>query len=82
MDGDSSGGAMPHCTNSQSFKVSGYEKVEEEGALIKTWTRKVVMQSQRVVQGKDVFSFPLFEADVVINLPKQKPIRPMYIRER
>ncbi|MDF2672881.1 MAG: hypothetical protein K0R09_1146 [Clostridiales bacterium] len=74
--GDSSGGAIAGMApTTQSFKVSGYEKMaEEEGAEIKNFDREgVVEASCESRPGEKMFiAKPIFDADVVINLPKLK----------
>lgn len=74
--GDSSGGAIAGIApTAQSFKVSGYEKVaEEEGALIKNFDKEGVVEVEPKGKFKEkmFLAKPLFEADVVINLPKLK----------
>ncbi|HHZ02626.1 MAG TPA: DUF362 domain-containing protein [Tissierellia bacterium] len=74
--GDSSGGAIAGVApTAQSFKVSGYEKVaREEGAIIKNFDKEGVVEVEPKGKFKDKMYLPkpLFEADVVINLPKLK----------
>lgn len=74
--GDSSGGAIAGIApTAQSFKVAGYEKVaKEEGAEIKNFDREGVIevQPQSKFDEKMYLAKPIFEADVVINLPKLK----------
>jgi uncharacterized protein (DUF362 family) len=74
--GDSSGGAIAGIApTAQSFKVSGYEKVaEEEGAEIKNFDREGVVAVQPQSQCGEMMYIakPMFDADVVINLPKLK----------
>ena len=74
--GDSSGGAIAGIApTAQSLKVSGYEKVaEEEGALIKNFDKEGVVEVEPKGKFKEkmFLAKPLFEADVVINLPKLK----------
>jgi uncharacterized protein (DUF362 family)/NAD-dependent dihydropyrimidine dehydrogenase PreA subunit len=74
--GDSSGGAIAGIApTAQSFKVSGYEKVaNEEGALIKNFDKEGVVEVEPKGKFKEkmFLAKPLFEADVVINLPKLK----------
>lgn len=74
--GDSSGGAIPgRAVTGQSFRVSGIEKVaQEEGALIKNFDREGVVEAG-VRSGSDerlYLAKPMYEADLVINLPKFK----------
>jgi uncharacterized protein (DUF362 family)/NAD-dependent dihydropyrimidine dehydrogenase PreA subunit len=74
--GDSSGGAIAGIApTAQSFKVAGYEKVaKEEGAEIKNFDREgvVEVQPQSKFKEKMYLARPIFEADLVINLPKLK----------
>jgi len=74
--GDSSGGAIAGIApTAQSFKVAGYEKVaKEEGAVIKNFDTEgvVEVQPESKFAEKMYLARPIFEADVVINLPKLK----------
>lgn len=74
--GDSSGGAIAGIApTAQSFKVAGYEKVAiEEGAIIKNFDREGVVEVEPHGKFKEkmYLAKPLFDADVVINLPKLK----------
>ncbi len=74
--GDSSGGAIAGIApTAQSFKVSGYEKVaEEEGAIIKNFDKEGVVEvlAKSDLEDKMYLAKPIFDADVVINLPKLK----------
>lgn len=74
--GDSSGGAIAGIApTAQSFKVSGYEKVAlEEGATIKNFDKEGVKEVWPTSKFKEkmYLAKPLFDADVVINLPKLK----------
>lgn len=74
--GDSSGGAIAGIApTTQSFKVSGYEKVaQEEGAFIKNFDSEGVVEVQPKSKFNDkmYLAKPIFDADVVINLPKLK----------
>jgi uncharacterized protein (DUF362 family)/NAD-dependent dihydropyrimidine dehydrogenase PreA subunit len=74
--GDSSGGAIAGIApTAQSFNVAGYEKVaQEEGAIIKNFDREGVVEVQPKSKFKDkmYLAKPIFDADVVINLPKLK----------
>lgn len=74
--GDSSGGAIAGIApTAQSFKVAGYEKVaNEEGAEIKNFDREGVVEVQPKSRPdeKMYLAKPIFDADVVINLPKLK----------
>lgn len=74
--GDSSGGAIAGIApTGSSMKVSGLEQVaKEEGALIKNFDSEgvvAVTPESGLVQHLHLAK-PLFEADVVINLPKLK----------
>lgn len=74
--GDSSGGAIAGIApTAQSFKVAGYEKVaEEEGAEIKNFDREgvVAIKPESGCEETMYIAKPMFDADVVINLPKLK----------
>ncbi len=74
--GDSSGGAIAGVApTAQSLKVAGYAKVaEEEGAEIKNFDREGVVAVQPESQCEETMYIakPIFDADVVINLPKLK----------
>lgn len=74
--GDSSGGAIAGMApTTQSLKASGYEKMaEEEGAEIKNFDREGVVEVPAESRpGEKMFiAKPIFDADVVINLPKLK----------
>lgn len=75
--GDSSGGAIAGISPTEkSFKVAGLEKVaREEGAIIKNFDREGVVQVEPKGKYKDEKMYiakPIFEADLVINLPKLK----------
>lgn len=74
--GDSSGGAIAGIApTDQSFKVSGMEKVAmEEGALIKNFDSEGVIEvSPKSKPGDKMYlAKPIFDSDVVINLPKLK----------
>lgn len=74
--GDSSGGAIAGIApTAQSLAVSGYEKVaREEGAIIKNFDREgvVEVEPKGKFREKMYLAKPLFDADVVINLPKLK----------
>lgn len=74
--GDSSGGAIAGIApTAQGFKVAGYEKVaEEEGAEIKNFDREGVAAVKPGSQCEEAMYIakPMFDADVVINLPKLK----------
>lgn len=74
--GDSSGGAIAGIApTAQSFEVSGLNKVAlEEGAEIKNFDREGVKEwSISAEYGDKLYlAKPVFDADVVINLPKFK----------
>lgn len=74
--GDSSGGAIAGIApTARSFKVAGYEQVAvEEGAEIKNFDREgvVCVQPESGCEEAMHIAKPMFEADVVINLPKLK----------
>ncbi len=74
--GDSSGGAIAGIApTAQSMKVAGYEKVAaEEGAIIKNFDSGGVVPvcPESRCEEKMYLAKPVFEADVVINLPKLK----------
>jgi uncharacterized protein (DUF362 family)/ferredoxin-like protein FixX len=74
--GDSSGGAIAGIApTAQGFKVAGYERVaEEEGAEIKNFDREGVMPVHPESRCEETMHIakPMFDADVVINLPKLK----------
>ena len=74
--GDSSGGAIAGIApTAQSFKVAGYERVAlEEGALIKNFDREGVVSVVPESGCEEAMHIakPMFDADVVINLPKLK----------
>lgn len=74
--GDSSGGAIAGMApTAQALKVAGYEKVvEEEGAEFKNFDREgvVAVQPESKCEETMYIAKPLFDADVVINLPKLK----------
>lgn len=74
--GDSAGGAIAGIApTAQALKVAGYEKVaQEEGAFIKNFDREGVVAVNPESKCEDVMYLakPLFDADVVINLPKLK----------
>jgi len=74
--GDSSGGAIAGIApTAQGFRVAGYDKVaEEEGAIIKNFDREGVfeVQPQGKFKEKMYLAKPLYDADVVINVPKLK----------
>jgi uncharacterized protein (DUF362 family)/Pyruvate/2-oxoacid:ferredoxin oxidoreductase delta subunit len=74
--GDSSGGAIAGMApTARSFDVSGLGKTaKEEGAVIKNFDREGVVQAETTADntGKMYIAKPMFEADLVINLPKLK----------
>lgn len=74
--GDSSGGAIAGIApTAKSLKVSGYEKVaKEEGAIIKNFDSEGVVEvsPKSKYDEKMYLAKPIFDADVVINLPKLK----------
>ncbi len=74
--GDSSGGAIAGIApTAKSFKVAGYEKVAtEEGAIIKNFDSEGVVgvTTNGKYEEKMYLAKPIFDADVVINLPKLK----------
>jgi len=74
--GDSSGGAIAGIApTARSLKVAGYERVaEEEGAIIKNFDREGVVEvnPKSKYMEKMYLAKPIFDADVVINLPKLK----------
>ncbi|MDW7674470.1 MAG: DUF362 domain-containing protein [Bacillota bacterium] len=74
--GDSSGGAIAGIApTARSFKVAGYEKIAtEEGAIIKNFDCEGVVEvcPQSRCEEKMYLARPIFDADVVINLPKLK----------
>lgn len=74
--GDSSGGAIAGVApTAQSFKVAGYERVaKEEGAEIKNFDREgvVCVEPESKCEEMMYIAKPMFDADVVINLPKLK----------
>lgn len=74
--GDSSGGAIAGIApTGKSMKISGYEAVAaEEGAIIKNFDMegvKVLKPESGIVE-EMYLAKPMFDADVVINLPKLK----------
>lgn len=74
--GDSSGGAIAGIAPTRkSFEVSGLNEVAKtEGAVIKSFDREgvVAIEPESGKQEKMYLAKPLFDADVVINLPKFK----------
>ena len=74
--GDSSGGAIGGMApTARSFKVTGYEKIAlEEGAVTKNFDKEGVVEvkAESNSQEKMYLAKPLFDADVVINVPKFK----------
>lgn len=73
--GDSSGGAIAGMApTAQSFGISGIDKVaKEEGAIIKNFDKEGAHKCDNdLVYGEMYISKVMFDADVVINLPKLK----------
>jgi uncharacterized protein (DUF362 family)/ferredoxin-like protein FixX len=74
--GDSAGGAIAGMApTAQSFEVSGLRKVaDEEGAVIKNFDREgtVTAGDSPSYLDKLYLAKPLFDADLIINLPKLK----------
>jgi uncharacterized protein (DUF362 family)/ferredoxin-like protein FixX len=74
--GDSSGGAIAGIApTTQAFQVSKLQQVaEEEGAIIKNFDKEGARAIQRASNPEETMYLanPMFEADVVINLPKLK----------
>lgn len=73
--GDSSGGAIAGIAPTrESFISSGIEKMaNEEGAIIKNFDKEGVVKCDNdLVYGPMYIAKPMFDADVVINLPKLK----------
>lgn len=74
--GDSSGGAIAGIAPTlHSFQASGYMKMtEEEGVEIKNFDREGAVEvcSESRPEEKMFIAKPIFDADVVINLPKFK----------
>lgn len=74
--GDSAGGAIAGIApTAQSLKVSGLEKVAlEEGLILKNFDKEGVVQvkPESGFEEEMYIAKPMFEADVVINLPKLK----------
>lgn len=74
--GDSSGGAIAGIApTAQAFHISGLERMaQEEGAIIKNFDREGVLEVTRASDPSTTMFLakPLFDADVVFNLPKMK----------
>lgn len=74
--GDSSGGAIAGIApTAKSLKAAGYEKVaKEEGVIIKNFDSEGVIEVTpgSKLEEKMYLAKPIFDADVVINLPKLK----------
>jgi uncharacterized protein (DUF362 family)/NAD-dependent dihydropyrimidine dehydrogenase PreA subunit len=74
--GDSSGGAIAGIApTARSFSISGLEKVAaEEGAVIKNFDREGAVEAvDDMLPFKSIYlAKPMFDADVIINLPKLK----------
>ena len=67
--GDSTGGAIAgFAPTAQALKISGYEDVaSEEGAKIKNFDKEGVVEVNKMYIAK-----PMFDADIIINVPKLK----------
>jgi len=72
--GDSSGGAIGgKAQTGRSFSVSGIQKVaDEEGAVIKNFDKEGAVEVTTQSGDKIFIAKPMFDADLVINLPKLK----------
>lgn len=74
--GDSSGGAIAGISpTARSLEVSGLERIaHEEGAEIKNFDKEGVVEakSESGILDRMYIAKPMFEADLVINLPKLK----------
>ncbi len=74
--GDSAGGAIAGIApTAKSFTVSGLEAVaEQEGAELKNFDREGVVEisPESSPTGKMYIAKPMFDADLIINLPKLK----------
>lgn len=74
--GDSAGGAIAGVApTAKSMAVAGYEKIAaEEGIQIKNFEREGVVEvkGKYCPEGRIYLAKPLFEADLVINIPKFK----------
>lgn len=73
--GDSSGGAMEgKAVTKESFRVTGFEAVAaQEGAEFKNFDAEGVIRVHVKRTGQTIYvAKPMFEADMVINLPKLK----------
>lgn len=73
--GDSSGGAIAGIApTARSLVISGLQEVaESEGAVIKNFDKEGVVPVKSTIDSKPMYlAKPLFEADLVINLPKLK----------
>ena len=73
--GDSSGGAIAGIApTARSLVTSGLQEVaESEGAVIMNFDKEGVVQVKSSIDTKPMYlARPLFEADLVINLPKLK----------
>lgn len=72
--GDSAGGAIGgKAQTGKSFEVSGIAKVAaEEGAKIRNFDTEGVVETENYKGEKMLLAKPVFDADLVINLPKLK----------
>lgn len=72
--GDSAGGAIGGKSQTgRSLKVSGLEDVaKQEGAVIKNFDKEGVVEAKGLGGESMYLAKPVFDADVVINLPKLK----------
>lgn len=74
--GDSAGGAIAGISPTvRALQVAGYERVaKEEGAIIKNFDTEGVVEvvPESKCEDKMYLAKPVFDADVVINLPKFK----------
>ncbi len=72
--GDSSGGAIGgKAQTGRSFTVSGIAKMaEEEGAVAKNFDREGVAEVKTADGSPMYLAKPVFDADLIINLPKLK----------
>lgn len=74
--GDSAGGAIAGIApTAKSLRIAGYEKIaEEEGAIIKNFDKEGIVEvnPSKPCEEKMYLAKPIFDADVVINLPKLK----------
>lgn len=74
--GDSAGGAIKGAApTAKAFKISGYEEMaRQEGAEIKNFDKEgvVAVKPRSGITETMYLAKPLFDADLVINLPKMK----------